>query len=410
MRVGIIYTGGTIGCVGNPLAPMSRDDFQQAFATFISPIIKTKHTDIEIAFSHFAHVWDSTNIQPSDWCVIASEIINNYSDYDAFIVLHGTDTMAWTASALSFLLTGLNQQGQVIAALDKPVVVTGSQLPLFTQQSSTSSLSLYDNTDALNNICGAVDAVYAAINEVGIYFHQQLLRGNRSLKTNTHAFDAFSSPNYPSLGQDELAFEPNHKLSHYAVNLFETALSHPENLAILKNQLAQIKRCIDENMVINVAAYPVFYSQQSNILAHFVSSAMSMPHIKGIILQSYGAGNFPSGNMDNAQDGLMYQALKSASEQGIVIVNCTQVITGLVNANSYEAGSWLSEVNAVDAKDMSPIAALTKLTFLLAVNQAVNYQWSPKFIGELMLTDLAGEITEANPLSNSLPRGERINT
>jgi L-asparaginase len=120
---------------------------------------------------------------------------------------------------------------------------------------------------------------------------------------------------------------------------------------------------------------------------------MSIPHVKGIILQSYGAGSFPSGSAKNAKDGLMYQALKAASEQGIVIVNCTQVITGLVNANSYEAGSWLSDVNAVDAKDMSPIAALTKLTFLLAVNQGLNYQWLPKFIGALMLTDLAGEIT-----------------
>jgi L-asparaginase len=393
MRVCIIYTGGTIGCVGNPLAPMSRNDFQQAFATLISPLIKSKYSDIEITFSHFANVLDSTNIQPSDWCLIASEIVNDYSDYDAFIVLHGTDTMAWTASALSFLLTGLNQHGQVIAALDKSVIVTGSQLPLFIQRTQLTPLSLHENTDALNNITGAVEAIYARIKEVGVYFHQQLLRGNRSLKTNTHAFDAFSSPNYPCLGQDDLAFELNHKDTRHAVNPFEIALSHPENLATVKYQLAQINRCVDENIVINVAAYPVFYSQQSNILSHFLSSAMSIPHVKGIILQSYGAGSFPSGSAKNAKDGLMYQALKAASEQGIVIVNCTQVITGLVNANSYEAGSWLSDVNAVDAKDMSPIAALTKLTFLLAVNQGLNYQWLPKFIGALMLTDLAGEIT-----------------
>jgi L-asparaginase len=394
MRVCIIYTGGTIGCVGNPLAPMSRDDFQQAFATLISPLIKSKHTDIEIAFSHFANVLDSTNIQPSDWCLIASEIVNDYSDYDAFIVLHGTDTMAWTASALSFLLTGLNQQGQVIAALDKPVIVTGSQLPLFIQQTQLAPLSLYANTDALNNMTGAVEAIYARIKEVGVYFHHQLFRGNRSFKTNTHAFDAFSSPNCPSLGQGEFSFEVNNGVTFHFANHSKTALSHPKNLAALKNQLAKISQCIDENIVINIAAYPVHYSQQSNVLVHFVNSAMSIPHVKGIILQSYGTGSFPSGSAKNAKDGLMYQALKAASEQGIVIVNCTQVITGLVNANSYEAGSWLSDVKAVDAKDMSPIAALTKLTFLLAVNQGRNYQWSPKFIGELMLTDLVGEITQ----------------
>ena len=190
------------------------------------------------------------------------------------------------------------------------------------------------------------------------------------------------------------SFEANNDVRLHFANHSKIALSHPENLAALKNQLAKISQCIDENIVINIAAYPMFYSQQSNILAHFVNSAMSIPHVKGIILQSYGAGSFPSGSAKNAKDGLMYQALKAASEQGIVIVNCTQVITGLVNANSYEAGSWLSEIGVVDAKDMSPIAALTKLTFLLAVNQGRNYQWSPKFIGELMLTDLVGEITQ----------------
>jgi len=393
MRVCIIYTGGTIGCVGNPLAPMSRDDFQQAFATLISPLIKSKYSDIEIAFSHFANVLDSTNIQPSDWCLIASEIVNYYSDYDAFIVLHGTDTMAWTASALSFLLTGLNQQGQVIAALDKPVIVTGSQLPLFIQQTQLAPLSLYANTDALNNITGAVEAIYARIKEVGVYFHHQLFRGNRSLKTNTHAFDAFSSPNYPSLGQGELSFEANNDVRFHSANHSKTALSHPENLAMLKSQLAQIIRCIDENIIINLAAYPVYHSQQSNVLAHFVSSSLSMPHVKGIILQSYGAGNFPSGNVDNATEGSMYQALKTASKQGVVIINCTQVVSGVVNANSYASGSWLREVGSLDARDMSPIAALTKLTFLLSLNQGANFQWSAAFIGQLMLTDLAGEIT-----------------
>ena len=394
MRVCIIYTGGTIGCIGNPLAPMSKTDFQQAFLTFISPLIKSKHTDIEIAFSGFANVLDSTNIQPSDWCLIASEILNQYSNYDAFIVLHGTDTMAWTASALSFLLTGLNQQGQVIAVLDKPVIVTGSQLPLLFQSSSTSLFSIYDNTDALNNMHGAIDAAYTNIKEVGVYFHQQLLRGNRSLKTNTHDFDAFSSPNYSALGRHDLSFEPNHQAIRHVANPSETALSLPENIAALKKQLAHISRCIDENIVINLAAYPTFYSQKSNVLAHLVSSSLSIPYVKGIILQSYGAGSFPSGSTKNANDGLMYQALKTASERGIVIVNCTQVVSGVVNANSYASGSWLAEVGALDAKDMSPIAALTKLTFLLALNQGLDCQWSAAFIGQLMLTDLVGEIAQ----------------
>ena len=107
MKLCIIYTGGTIGCIGKPLAPMPPVAFQQAFDRLIAPIIQTKYPNCQAVFGEVENVLDSTNIQPSDWCAIASVIIDNYLNYDAFLVLHGTDTLAWTASALSFLLTGL---------------------------------------------------------------------------------------------------------------------------------------------------------------------------------------------------------------------------------------------------------------------------------------------------------------
>ena len=149
-------------------------------------------------------------------------------------------------------------------------------------RSSTSSLSLYNKTDALNNIYGAIDAAYAGIKEVGVYFHHHLFRGNRSLKTNTHAFDAFSSPNYAFLGQHDLSFSMNSASSHLVANRHDVALSQPENLAALKNQLVKISQCIDENIVINIAAYPMFYSQQSNILAHTLAVQCRYPMSKAL--------------------------------------------------------------------------------------------------------------------------------
>ncbi len=394
MKVCIIYTGGTIGCVGKPLAPMSAIAFQQAFERVITPIIQTKYPFCQSVFCDFEKILDSTNIQPSDWCAIARVIVNNYLNYDAFLVLHGTDTLAWTASALSFLLTALNEQGQAITRLDKPVILTGSQLPLFNQNDS-GELSLYCHTDALNNISGAIAAIHANIQEVGVYFYHQLLRGNRCIKTNASRFDAFSSPNYPFLAQHEMSLKVNHSALQGAAKKSGGELSHQQSLTRLKAQLAQICDCINQNIVISFQAFPVYYGGQTNVLAQLLNNALAMPHVVGVVLESYGAGNFPAGDAIAANEGLMYQALKTAQQQGVVLINCTQVLTGIANANSYAAGSWLTEVGVVDAHDMSAIAALTKLSYLSALNYGAGFGWSRDFIAYLMAIDLVGEINNA---------------
>ncbi len=391
MKVCIIYTGGTIGCIGKPLAPMSTIAFQQAFDRLITPIIQTTYPTCQAAFCDFGKVLDSTNIQPSDWCAIARVIISNYLNYDAFLLLHGTDTLAWTASALSFLLTGLNEQGQAVTRLDKPVILTGSQLPLFSQNDA-GTLSLNCHSDALNNMCGAIAAIDANVQEVGVYFHHQLLRGNRCIKTNASAFDAFSSPNYPALAQHEMSFKVNHSALLGAAKKSGVELSHQQSLTRVKTQLAQISACINQHIVLSFPAFPACYGGQSNVLAQLFNSALAIPHVVGVVLESYGAGNFPAGDASVANQGGMYQALKSAQQRGVVIINCTQVLTGVANANSYAAGSWMAEVGIVDAHDMLASAALTKLSYLSAVNQGAGFGWSTEFIAYLMTMDLVGEI------------------
>ena len=394
MKLCIIYTGGTIGCIGKPLAPMPPIAFQQAFDRLIAPIIQTKYPNCQAVFGEVENVLDSTNIQPSDWCAIASVIIDNYLNYDAFLVLHGTDTLAWTASALSFLLTGLNEQGQAITHLDKPVILTGSQLPLFSQN-DLGEFSLHYHTDALNNICGAIAAINAKIQEVGVYFHHQLLRGNRCLKTNACTFDAFSSPNYPALAQHEMSLKVNYSVLLGASKKSGGELSHQASLTRVKTQLAQISACINQNIVISFLAFPAYYGGQTNVLAQLFNSALNIPHVVGVVLESYGAGNFPAGNTMAANEGLMYQALKAAQQQGVVVINCTQVLTAVANANSYASGSWLTDVGVVDAHDLSAIAALTKLSYLSAVNQGAGFGWSSEFIAYLMTMDIVGEISNS---------------
>jgi L-asparaginase len=199
VRILIVYTGGTIGCVGTPLSPMDGDSFKAAFEKNVTPIVQNEYS-CSFEFVSFKPTLDSTNMQPANWCEIAEKVLEQYADHDAFIVLHGTDSMAWTASALSFLLTGLQRTGMPIATLTKPVIVTGSQLPLFHQRKDETCDLLF-NTDALQNVCGAVASAVAGVAEVGLYFDNTLMRGNRTVKTSANAFAAFSSPNYPPLAQ-----------------------------------------------------------------------------------------------------------------------------------------------------------------------------------------------------------------
>jgi L-asparaginase len=399
MRILIVYTGGTIGCVGAPLSPMTGAEFQQAFTQNVTPIVQSAYSDCSFGFQSFTPTLDSTNMQPADWCSIAVQVLQNYAAYDAFIVLHGTDSMAWTASALSFLLTGLQKDTTPLAALTKPVIVTGSQLPLFNQQGG-GTCGLLFNTDALQNVCGAVATAYAGVAEVGLYFCNTLMRGNRAVKTNASQFQAFTSPNYPLLAQYGVVF------TQQVQNLLPPA---PASLALDARWplvLEQVQMLAASIASVGVMAFPAFpawadtATQPNTALIAGLLQASLAQDVSGLILESYGEGNFPSGNPANPQQGAVYQVLKQAHASGVVIVDCTEVVAGTVNATAYAAGSWLSECGVIGANDMTPVAALAKLVVLLGLNRACGYGWTQAQIEGLVQRALAGEVAAVDRLAS----------
>lgn len=399
-NIGVLYTGGTIGCAGEPLTPLSEDDFETAFNAIMIPIIKAQYPDCTISFISFGTALDSTNLQPSDWCKMAKDLLPNYPSCDAFIILHGTDTMAWTASALSFLFTGLQNNGFPNAVLTKPIIVTGSQLPLFYQKDKQPISSILFNTDAVQNVCGAVAVAYSGVPEVCLYFNNTLFRGNRTVKTDASEFDAFSSPNYPSLGEYGVEFNLRNEHILHLPTTSAISLDSDSTRTSLTNQLTYISNNINNTIVIPFPAFPAYYAVQgpsviSNMLTALISQVKG---INGLILESYGEGNFPSGDPDQPEKGAIYQALKAAHDNGVVLIDCTQVLRGTVNAGAYASGSWLTEVGAVGAYDMTPIAALTKLIYLQTLRNYNGNNWGQATIEQLMLTNLTGEIMDINRL------------
>ncbi|NEO20604.1 MULTISPECIES: asparaginase [unclassified Moorena] len=412
MNIGILYTGGTIGSVQGPdgLYPLDTVGFQKAFDENILPIIQSQYPDctigyIDIGFGPNNSTLDSTNLQPQDWCTIAIAILEAYDSYESFIVLHGTDTMAWTASILSFLMTGLDSDGNYNALLSKPLVVTGSQLPLFVEKAD-SSYTVRFNTDALQNVCGAVTSCCEGVPEVCLYFDSTLMRGNRTVKTNASEFKAFSTPNYPNIGEYGLDFDVDNKVVRPLPTDPSLALSVKGEPAYdaLSAQLTYINDNINSITILPFSAFPAYYDvsadPNTSVLGDMLAACINQG-VDGLILESYGAGNFPSGNPDTPENGAIYKVLDEADNNGTVIVDCTQVLSGIVNSQTYAAGSWLSQVGAVGAYDMTPIAAATKLTYLKLL--AKYYNWDQYKIKELMMTNLVGEIMDVNVLD---ARGE----
>lgn len=404
MNIAILYTGGTIGSVGDPLGPLSSSQFSSAFGELITPILQQKYSDLTVSFPALSFpesssgTLDSTNLQPSDWCIMAQSILGSYADYDGWVILHGTDSMDFTGPALSFLLSSFNSSGFPTAVLSKPVVITGSQVPLFYQASPNASLAINYNTDAFQNVCGAIAAAQSGVPEVCVYFDSYLFRGNRVVKSNASEFQAFSSPNFPALGQygielsinfdDVLPLPATSGISLETASVQESVLS----------QLASITDNIDNFPVMQLNAFPAPYAVGgTSVIANLITACVGTG-IKGLILESYGEGNFPSGDPDNAAAGAIYKALQSANDSGVVIVDCTQVISGVVNDSAYASGAWLPEVGALNPADMTPMAALAKLIVLSGM---AGYQgWSPDVVKALMQTNLMGEMENVNRLDS----------
>lgn len=412
MNIYVINTGGTISCTGDPLAPMSAAQFAQACENILNPIIAQQFPDAQLTYvtdltfpESTTGTLDSTNLQPTDWCLMAQYILENYAAADGWIVLHGTDSMDFTGTALPFLLSSFSAEGYATGVLSKPVILTGSQVPMFYEQPGTQNLSLNFNTDAFQNFCGAVAAAQSGIPEVCIYFDSHLLRGNRSLKTNASEFNAFSSPNYPLLGEYGIDFQVYHDEVLPPPVSYNVSLDNPSVLSAVTAQLSYIASNINSFPVMQFNAFPAWYQFNdangtcSGLLASLINACVAQG-IKGLVLESYGEGNFPSGNPDTPSKGATYQALDAANSAGVVIVDCTQVIEGTVNDSAYASGAWLPAVGALNPADMTPMAALAKLMILLTSAGYSGNNWSADVVKRLLQLDLLGEMIDVSRLDS----------
>jgi len=332
-KIHIIYTGGTIGMKKLPegYAPVAGHLSQELKK--IEELYSEQVPDFTLR--EFAPLLDSANMNPSHWQEIADEIGAKHEEYDGFVVLHGTDTMAYTASALAFMLEGLQ----------KTVIVTGSQIPLGEIRSD-------GRTNLLNSLLIAADY---RIPEVCVYFNDKLLRGCRTIKLDSESLDAFESPNYPPLGNVGIEIKINNEL-------------------LLKPRKHPL-RVVGVNKT-SIAAFRLFPGVTPEILENILR-----PPLQGLVLETYGRGNGPD------QYPEILAVLKQACTRGVVIVATTQCLRGKASLGKYASGSALAKSGVVGGEDMTTEAALAKLNYLFSL------KLSPEEIRKWIGSDICGEIT-----------------
>jgi len=339
-KVLLIYTGGTIGMRRNrhtgALEPL---DFEH----LLQRVPELQHVDTHIDTYQFAPPIDSSDMSTSHWQQLARVIAEGYDDYDGFVVLHGTDTMAYTASALSFMLENLT----------KPVVFTGSQLPIGQLR-----------TDGKENLITSIEIAAAKdvngrarVPEVGIYFGGHLLRGNRTTKQSAEEFNAFESYNYPHLVEA-------------GVNI----VYHDGRMLRPNWQTPMTPHYELDNSVVIFSLFP-------GIGEDYVRHIISMPHLKAIVMRTYGSGNAPQ------HPGLL-AALADCCRRGQVVVNVSQCMQGSVQMERYDSGYHLQQAGVVSCVDSTVEAAVTKLMYLLP-----RFPGQPDTVRRLMATSIRGEIS-----------------
>lgn len=328
----VAYTGGTIGMQRSRQGYIPVSGHLQQQLAQMPEFHRPEMPDFTI--HEYQPLMDSSDMTPADWQHIADDIAANYDNYDGFVILHGTDTMAFTASALSFMLENLS----------KPVIVTGSQIPLAELRSD-------GQINLLNSLYIAANY---PINEVSLFFNNRLYRGNRSTKAHADGFDAFSSPNLPPLLE---------------AGIHIRRLNTPP--APKGQGLLVLHRVVPQPIGV-VTIYP-------GISADVVSNFLRQP-VKALILRSYGVGNAP-------QQGAFIHELREACARGIIVINLTQCMSGKVNMGGYATGNALAQAGVISGADMTVEAALTKLHYLLSQQQDVST------IRAAMLQNLRGELT-----------------